>query len=159
MTAFRYARSRIPIRRDIPRAHRRAWEQIARPGTWWTGAQRVAIAAEVRRSADCALCAERKQALSPEAVDGLHDRASELPEAAVEVIHRVTTDPGRLSRRWIEGILASGLSDAQYVELIGVLVRVVSIDQFHRALGFALEPLPRPRSGKPSMRRPPGAPV
>ena len=34
---------RLPIREDLAAAHARAWELIARPGTWWDGAARVAI--------------------------------------------------------------------------------------------------------------------
>ena len=157
MSTFLYTDSALPIRDDIPRAHRRAWEQIARPGTWWTGAERVAIAAEVRNAEHCDLCRKRKHALSPHAVDGDHDSLGALSDPAVDVVHRVTSDPGQLTKTWFDRTLASGLSDGRYVELIGVLVRVVSIDQFHRALGLPLEPLPEPQPGNPSRRRPRGA--
>ncbi len=102
MSAFAYSDAPVPIRGDIPAAHRGAWERLAAPGSWWTGAERVAIAAEVRNAAKCALCRERKAALSPEAVQGAHDRVSELPDPALDVVHRVTTDPGRLTRSWFE---------------------------------------------------------
>jgi hypothetical protein len=46
----------------------RAWERIARPGTWWDGAARAAIAAEARRAPLGALCRPRKETLSPVAV-------------------------------------------------------------------------------------------
>jgi len=45
-----------PIRDDLAAAHARAWARIARPGTWWDGAARVAIAAEARHAIGCALC-------------------------------------------------------------------------------------------------------
>ncbi len=154
MSAFLYTDSVLPIRDDIPRAHRRAWEQIARPGTWWTGAERVAIAAEVRNAELCDLCRKRKHALTPQAVDGDHDSLGVLSDPAVDVVHRVTSDPGQLTKTWFDRTLAIGLSDVKYVELIGVLVRVVGIDQFHRALGLPLEPLPEPQPGNPSRRRP-----
>ena len=54
-----YASSPIAIRDDLATAHARAWERIGRPGTWWDGAARVAIAlpgAVMRRcevAADC----------------------------------------------------------------------------------------------------------
>ena len=32
------------VREDLAEAHRLAWEHIAAPGTWWTGAQRVELA-------------------------------------------------------------------------------------------------------------------
>jgi alkylhydroperoxidase family enzyme len=80
-----------------------------------------------------------------------------LPDAAVDVIHRVVTDSGRLSRAWFEKTLSSGLSDAQYVEIVGVVVTVVGIDGFCRALGVPAEALPDPERGAPSQRRPPAA--
>ena len=45
-----YASSPVAIRGDLAAAHDRAWERIARPGTWWDGAQRVRIAAETRHA-------------------------------------------------------------------------------------------------------------
>ncbi len=157
MSNFAYADAPIPVREDLGAAQQRAWQRLSAPGTWWTGAERVAIAAEVRQARSCALCAERKRALSPAAVDGAHDRIGALPDAAVDVIHRVVTDPGRLSKTWFEKIQASGISDAQYVEMIGVVVTVVSIDSFCRGLGVPPRPLPEPLPGEPSRRRPPGA--
>ena len=157
MNEFKYAAARVPVREDIPNAQRRAWQRLAEPGTWWTGRERVAIAAEVRQARCCALCAERKAALSPDAVEGQHESLGILSETAVEVIHRVTTDPARLSRSWYEQHGATGLGDAPYVELIGTVVMLISIDEFHRGLGVPVEPLPEPVTGEPTRRRPPGA--
>jgi hypothetical protein len=152
-----YERAPVSVREDLTEAHRRAWERLARPGSWWTGSERVAIAVEVRGSADCALCRERAQALSPNAVDGEHTSLGVLPASAVDVVHRVTRDPGRLSRAWFERVQAAGLSDGHYVELIGVVVGVVSIDSFCRGLGAPLHPLPRPLEGEPTRYRPASA--
>jgi alkylhydroperoxidase family enzyme len=157
MSEFSYADAPVAVRADLPEAHRRAWRRLAAPGTWWTGEERVAIAAEARNAARCGLCRRRKAALSPHAEEGEHDGLGALPDAAVDVIHRVVTDPGRLSRAWFEKTLASGLSDAQYVEIIGVVVTVVSIDSFCRGLGVPSQPLPGPEPGEPSRRRPPAA--
>ena len=77
-----------------------------------------------------------------------------LPERMVEQIHRIVTDPGRLTRTWYEQVLASGTPDTEYVEIVGVVVTVVSIDTFCRALGIAPHPLPAPVAGEPLQRRP-----
>ena len=146
----------VPVRDDIPTAHRKLWERLAGAGNWWTGAERVAIAAETRAAVDCALCGERRGALSPNAVEGKHSSVSALPPAAVEVIHRVATDPARLSKSWFEASLADGLSDGQYVEIVGIVVALVSVDSFCRGLGVPLHVLPEPRAGEPSRRRPSG---
>ena len=34
----------MPVRADLADAHRLAWEHIAAPGTWWSGAERVELA-------------------------------------------------------------------------------------------------------------------
>lgn len=155
MTEISYAHAPVPVREDLTAAHRRAWHRLAHAGNWWTGAERVAIAAEVRQARHCALCAVRKNALSPHAIEGVHDRASTLPEAAVDVIHRVTTDPRRLTKAWYDRIMATRtISDAQYVEIIGEVVAIVSIDSFCWGLGVPLHPLPEPQPGKPSRYRP-----
>lgn len=151
-----------PVREDLPEAHRRAWARLARPGTWWTAAERLAIAAESRVATDCALCRKRKAALSPFTVDGKHDEAGRgaLPEAAVDAVHRLVTDASRLTGAWVEGLAERGVSDGHYVELVSIVVSMRSIDGFHRAMGIDLEPLPDARpeaeTGPPSRRRPDG---
>ena len=153
--AFEYTGSALPVPPRMRDAHLRAWQRLAGPGTWWSGPERVAIAAEVRAARDCPLCRERKAALSPYAVAGEHGGAALLPAAAVEAAHRIATDPGRLTRAWYEKTLAAGLSDGRYVELLGVVVTLVNLDALHRALGVPVEPLPEPRAGAPSQERPP----
>jgi len=160
--AFRYeAELADPVRPDLAETHRRAWARLAAAGTWWTGEERIAIAAESRAAVDCAYCRERKTALSPNAVDGRHDHVSGsvLPEAAVDAVHRIITDATRLTQSWVEGLAAQGVPDTHYVELLSVVVSVRSIDMFHRAMGLACEPLPSEprRDTRPSMKRPPSA--
>lgn len=157
MNVFDYSASSDPIRDDLADAHRRVWDHMAAPGTWLTGAERVAVARETRRARSCALCAERKAALSPFAVEGEHDHAGDLSQPMVDEIHRVTTDAQRLTRDWHESLLADGLPVEQYVEALGVTVLVISIDAFHHAMGLALEALPDPQAGEPSRYRPRGA--
>lgn len=77
----------INIRRDLAEAQTDAWRQIGQTGTWWTGAERVGIAAETRRAATCSLCVARRAALSPATVTGTHDTAGSLSPAPVEAIH------------------------------------------------------------------------
>jgi hypothetical protein len=160
LAAFRYDDCSFPIRDDIPVAHRRAWARLAAAGAWWTGEQRIAIAAEVRSADGCRYCAERREALSPAAIIGVHDSAPTaacLPEAAVDATHRISTDAGRLTRSFVDAIAESGVGDGGYVEMVGVVATTLSIDRFHQAMGLPLEPLPAPVAGEPSRYRPPGA--
>ena len=159
MTAFDYSGQADPIRTDLVEAHRKAWQQISAPGASLTGAQRVAVAEESRRARSCRLCAERKSALSPFSVEGEHDHAGTLSAEMVDQVHRVVTDAGRLTSAWYESLLHDGLTAEAYVEALGIVVLVVSIDEFHRAMGMAPEPLPEPQPGDPSGYRPIGAEV
>ena len=157
MTAFSSWTGPDPIRADFTEQYRRVWSHVASAGTWLSGVERVAVAEESRRARACGLCAERKAALSPFAVEGEHDHAGELPMTLVDAIHRVTTDAARLTRAWYGGLMEAGLTPEAYVEALGVAVQVISIDEFHRALGLPLEALPQPQPGQPSRRRPSGA--
>lgn len=146
-----------PVREDIRAAHRAFWDHLRSPGAWWTGAERVAIAAESRLAETCDLCVRRKAALSPGAVAGEHGGTELLPAAVVEVIHRVRTDPARLSRPWYDGIVAAGLEPPAYVEVIGVVTMLAGVDAFARALGVEPFPLPGPAPGAPSRHLPESA--
>ncbi len=151
-----HATTGAPIRQAILTAHRNALRRIANPGPWFDGSTRVAIAAETRNAMDCALCAERKAASSPYAIEGVHNSLGNLPDTIVEIVHRIVTDPARLKHQWYEGVLASGTEDTEYVEVVGVVCTTVSIDTFARAIGFARHDLPSPEPGVPPRHRPPG---
>jgi alkylhydroperoxidase family enzyme len=112
---------------------------------------------EIRHAARCLLCRERKEALSPYTIDGVHDTATALPDNVVEVIHRISTDSGRLREAWFDEIMATGLSDAAYVEIVGVIATTIGLDTFDRALGLPLRPIPTAKAGEPTRHRPSGA--
>lgn len=157
MSAFDYRDAPVPVREDIVAAHNRAWRRIARPGTWHSGEVRVRIAAETRNAKACRLCAARKEALSPYGVEGEHDCLGGLSDATVEAIHRIATDPGRLTRKWYESLLADGLTAEQYVETVGVVCTTISVDTFAGAMGMEPLPLPVPAAGEPIRVRPASA--
>ena len=146
-TPFAYASTTWPVLARMAEAHRRSWNMLAAPGEWWTGAERISIAAECRRASAL--------------VDGLPDPGqgpAELPEAAVFAIHKLIGDLPNVTREWYdETISAEGMSDAHYIELLGVVVHIWSVDEFHRALDIELEPLPDPIPGEPTRSRPTGA--
>ena len=68
MTYFDYSDADYKIREDIKQAHRAYWQRLAAPGSWWTGAERIAIAQETRNALTCGFCEQRKAALSPNSV-------------------------------------------------------------------------------------------
>ena len=146
------------VRDDLAAAHARYWRRLGRPGASWNGAERVAIARETRHASECGFCRRLRAALSPHAESGTHDvgpgNADILPAAATDAIHRIVNDASRLTRRWYKRTLADGLTDGRYVELVGTVVSVLSIDSFCRAIGVPLHPLPDPEPGPASGYRP-----
>lgn len=144
-------------RDELLDAQARALDWIAGPGTWLTGAERLAVVRETRQADRCALCRARKDALSPFAVDGEHDHLGELSAPRIEAIHRVATDAGRLSGTWVDGLMAQGLSDGEYIETVGLVAMTRMIDAFAWAAGVEPATLPGPKDGEPTGYRPPGA--
>lgn len=154
MSEISYGNAPYPVRVDFSESHNRYWTKLAAPGTWLSGAERVAVAKEVRQAPACALCRRRKEALSPYQVDGDHDTVTDLPALEVEVIHRVITDSSRLTKSWFDSVMRQGLAVERYVEVLGVSLNVFSIDEFCRGLGLEQHALPEPQPGEPSKYRP-----
>ena len=157
MDLLSYDQAGIAVRADLAAAHRRAWRRLAAPGTWLDAERRLAIAAETRGARDCGHCAECRAALSPYGVSGSHRPATGLPGNAVEIVHRIATDPGRLTRAWFDHAMASGMTETEFVETVGVAATTIAVDVFCRAIGVPPHPLPAPQPGEPSRARPAGA--
>jgi len=146
----------VEIRDDLRDAHARLFDYVRRPGAWLSGAERIAVAEEARQALECALCASRKEALSPDHVSGSHDRVTDLPENWVDLIHRIRTDSGRLSKAWFDRVIASGISVETYVEIVGIVTLTTGADMFCRALGIDRFTLPESMAGEPTSQRPQG---
>ena len=144
----------VAVRDDLIASHRRFWQRLSQAGSWWTAAERIAIASEVRAAYGCEFCARRKETLAVAAVEASHASLTELPDVSVEVIHRIATDGSRLSEAWYRSTLEQGLSAERYVEILGTLVALISIDRFAEGIGVALRGLPAPEPGEPSGYRP-----
>lgn len=154
MATIDYSNAAIPVQERYAEAHNRYWDRLATPGSWLSGEERVAVAREVRQASSCNLCRERKNALSPYQVDGAHETVSDLPDTIVEVVHRIITDPARLTKTWFDGLMQQGLTPEKYIEVLGTLGCVLTIDEFCRGLDIPLHPLPEPKAGEPSNYRP-----
>ena len=124
-------------RQTIAALHRRLLTDLAAPGDWWDGASRRTIMTEARA-----------------AMTG-HVGRGPLPAPAVEVIHRVVNDSGRLTQQWAE-VQIDELGEGPYAEVVGVAAIVSALDVYARAIGdVPLELLP-PVAGRPSAERPDG---
>jgi len=140
----------MPVRTDISDSHNRYWNRLNQPGNWFSAEQRIAIAQAAREAQSCKLCRESAEALSPQAVKGSHTSTVDLPELVVDTIHKIVTDASRLSASWYRQQLDRGLSEGEYIEIVGTVVAVISIDTFSDALGVERETLPGPQPGEPS---------
>lgn len=138
-----------PPRADVAETLAREWALLGRPGTWLDGAERVDIMRAVRDAWDCGLCRQRTAALSPSMVAGAHDAAGTLDSATVDVVHRITTDPGRLTAAWYEReVLGGALPVPRFVEVVAVVAATVLTDTFAIAVGASEPDLPEARAGQ-----------
>ena len=139
-------------RRTVAALHRRLLSELAAAGDWWDGASRRAIMEEARAARRCARCLEHRSP-SVSTATGRHASRGVLPAAAVEVIHRVVNDSGRLTRQWAE-VQIEDLGDASYAEVVGVTAIVVAMDVYSRSMGDPPHELLPPVGGPPSAERP-----
>jgi hypothetical protein len=157
-----YADAPVPVRDDLVDAHRATAAAWARPGAWWSAADRLAIVAEVRRRLrDSSSGDELPPWVAPSTVDGLIDRDHPLPAPAIDAVWRLAVHPGTLTRDWYDRIVgpppAGGLAPEAYVELVSLVATATCLEVFARALGVDPVPLPAPAEGRPSRRRLPEA--
>ena len=117
----------------------REWHRLQSAGTWWTGAQRVAIAAVAR--------AARNSEPTPDV---------ELPPPAITAAARLSADP-HVDAHWLADLEAEGLAAEPYVEVLGVVARLNAVDTFIFGIGGELQPLPDPLEGEPSREQVEGA--
>jgi hypothetical protein len=137
----------------IDEARREAAEAVSCPGDWLTGNDRLDVWREARR-ADCdPIDRARRAAVSPAAVADRHPASDHLPAAAVDVVHRVATDPGRLTRAWADERIAE-LGAETFTELVGLTAIVRCLDTFTVAVGDELLEPPPAVGGEPARRRP-----
>ena len=137
-----YGTSEYPLRDQLRSEHALAWQMIAESGPFWSGYDRVAMAAETRNALTCELCRQRKLALSPNMVQGTHDTDSHLPLVVIDAIHRLQSDPARYTHADFRRLIDSGISIEQYVEMVSVVSTTVIIDGLHDSLSIAKPQLP-----------------
>lgn len=131
------------LRNDLIEGHQQAWLRIGQAGDFCNAAERIEIVRASRQAEDCPLCKARKEALSPYSMDGEHAGETFLNAVETDLIHRLSTDPGRLTKQWFEGLLASGLDSRRYIEIVSVVTTRIIIDTMHQAMGMALPDLPQ----------------
>jgi hypothetical protein len=153
MAGFSYDGTPFAVPAHITDSHDEAWQQLARCGTWWTAAQRLAIASRARHRF-------ASRATPPWLRDEPPSDGTLSAETAA-IVHTVTLDAGSIDRAWASAAIAD-IGDGHYVELIAIVATVVMVDVFAEAVGVDPTPLPEPVAGDatepstPSRERPGG---
>lgn len=142
-----YADSVYPLREDVESSHARQFEQLGLPGTWGTSAQRTAIVNEARQAGYQAGVLEEPR--EPGAIPDV-----ELSDVVRRVVHRLAVSPKDMDQAFYDQALKEGLSDAEYVEIVGLIARFTCFDVFARGIDVPLRPLPAPQPGSPTRERP-----
>lgn len=104
----------------------RQWTLLASPGDWLTGAERVAVAGAARG-----------------------ETTDDVRPGLAAAARRIHDEPATITLEWLDEIRSSGVTDEEYVEVIGVVARLRAIDTFEFGLGRATRPLPESRGGDP----------
>ena len=142
-----YSDSPYPVRDDLADVHAAQLSSWGRPGTWGTGAQRLAVAAEARRAGyDAGI-------LEEPADDGTAAEVA-LPETVRRVVRALAFSLDEVDEGFYREALENGLGDAEYVEIVGLVSRITNIDLFARGIGVPPRPLPAAEPGRPSRERP-----
>ena len=149
----------LPIRDDLGTAHGEIAARWARPGTWWTAAQRSEIVRHVRaardhRTDDGDVLPPWAQ---PSSIGRLVDPEGPLPAAAVDAVWRITNHPGTLTQDWYTSIIDRGVDPLAYVELVGIVAQANCIDRFADALELPRIELDQPADGPPGREGAPAA--
>jgi len=119
----------------------REWGRLANPGTWWSGGERLAIAADARR------------AVAGEPLSGL------LPAPVEEATRRIATDPASIRGTDVARWEMEGLDAFAYIEVAGIVSRLTALDVTAFGLGRPARPLPEAEAGEPSREKAEGAAI
>ena len=72
-----------------------------------------------------------------------------MPGARVELVRKLSNGSGRITHSWVDGLIADGMEEVEYVEVAGLVSAVIVVDTFHAAPGLSLRELPLPIDGTP----------
>ncbi len=123
----------LAVRDDYDVVIERDWARMARPGSFFSGAERVAIAREARR-----------ERIGDEA------RTGEVAAVVAEAARAVSTRAQQIRHEWVDQLVERGLDRCAYVEIIGLVSRLEAIDGFDFGVGRPLRQLPTAEPGEPT---------
>ena len=142
-----YDDSKYEINEDLEEVHGRHLRELGNPGTWGTGEQRLTIAG-------CARQAGIDAGLLEEPENGSQSSGGGLSSVVKKVVNDLAVLPKYFDEPSYQRAIKGGLTEEEFVEIVGVVVRIVDLDVFARGIGVPLKPLPEAQSGEPSRERP-----
>ncbi len=162
MTDFADQTAPIAVSAEIAKCHRAALAQLAQPGTWWSAADRRAIAGRAReRFAHRATPSWlRTDAVAQDGAEPNTEPSGKPTEATLDptvaaTVDRITLDPAAIDRSWAQET-AEALGDGEYVELVAIVAVVVMIDIHAEATGGERPTFLPAEPGEPERQRPSG---
>ena len=126
------------------------WNGLGKPGAWWSGAERIEIAKEIRDS--------RPPSLGDWTTDfsNYSNKGTKgITPFVRAVVRRVTHESSSIDRNTYQQIVGE-MGEDRYAELTAIVSQLVPIDRLHDILGYNRVELPIPESGNPSGERPKG---
>ena len=123
-----YDQSPIPIRQEIISVHEQQVRSITSSGTWWSGAERLYFALEARN-----VTLDRNHFCQP---PNKRTRSSLELETARKIVSTVAGNGKFINQDILNDALGAGLSEGEYVEIIGVTTRAVCMDIFNKGIGL-----------------------
>ena len=143
-----YSDSKYVIKEEIETVHNRHFLNFSSAGTWGNSEQRIAIAS-------CAREAAMSAGLLEETPGTLVKESNlKLSKVAKLVVEKLAVSPKDVLRDFFNEAINAGLSEEEYVEIVGIVSRVVDMDIFARGINHPLIALPQPGVGSPSKARP-----
>ena len=142
-----YDDSIFEIKEHLEKVHEKQLLELGNSGTWGTGKQRLAIAGRARRAGIDSGLLEKPESDS-------NDTEEELSSVARKVVDHLAVSPKDFDESSYQDALKGGLREEEYVEIVGIVSRIVDLDVFARGIGVPLRPLPEAQSGEPSRKRP-----
>lgn len=140
----------LTIREDLADAHRLAWDHLASPGSWWSGAQRIELAETILT----ALFEPEPLVpwVKPSSVERVSSSAK-APAAAHDFVYRLARHAGTITED-IHREVADEVGELPFIELCAITSTVAAVAHFHRNIGMPTPPLPEPKPGDPTGQQP-----
>lgn len=138
-----------PVRTEVDEVHRAWLAHVAAPGTWWSGAQRVAFVQALWAALDDPSPRPPWDPPPPPA-------HSALPAAGHAMAHRLARHAATTTAAWFERTAdALGQGAPAFVELAALAATGCAVAAFGPALGLPRPALPDPEVGEPARVCPP----